>query len=349
MSDLGFQKAVVCTDQHFGRSQSSPVANQDSLEFFEWFCEEGKTWGAETAILCGDFFDSRHSMHITTMHAGIKALEMLGKSFKKVYALVGNHDLLYRHKRDVHSLAFSKYFPNIIPIDTPQIIGGGGRNSVSFLPWLVNDERKTLQPYLNTRYVFGHLECTGGFMMNAKVVMPDHEGALTADDFGGPEYVFSGHYHFRQAQKNLIYIGNTFPFNFADAWDEDRGMMFLEWGKEPYFKAWPDQPLFRNLNLSQLVQSPDKYLKSKLTARVVTDLDMSYEEQQALKDSLIARYSLRKLEFAQPPREDSVQDFTDEVSFQSVNQIVVEGLMSVDSTGINREMLIELFRSLPDL
>jgi DNA repair exonuclease SbcCD nuclease subunit len=43
------------------------------------------------------------------------------------------------------------------------------------------------------------------------------------DDFkGGAEYVFSGHFHFRQAKENIVYTGNIMPFNFADAWDEDR-------------------------------------------------------------------------------------------------------------------------------
>lgn len=41
-----------------------------------------------------------------------------------------------------------------------------------------------------------------------------------------PEKVFSGHFHKRQQHGNVIYPGNCFPHNYADAWDDDRGCTF---------------------------------------------------------------------------------------------------------------------------
>ena len=55
--------------------------------------------------------------------------------------------------------------------------------------------------------------------------------------FEHQEYVFTGHFHKRQVKDNIIYTGNAFPHNFSDAWDDERGWMFLEWGKEPEFFA----------------------------------------------------------------------------------------------------------------
>lgn len=340
--DQLFKKAVALTDVHFGRTGNSPQANQDNLDFIDWFIEEAKTWGADTCFMCGDWHDNRHSLHVSTMHYSLEGMQRLNDAFEKVWWIPGNHDLLYRNKRDVSSIEFARHLPNIQIVRKPTTIGG-----VTILPWLVNDEPKAVKN-IKSRYVFGHLELPG-FMMNAKVEMPHHANGITADDFEHNEYVFSGHFHFRQAKGRVVYIGNTFPFNFADAWDDDRGMMLLEWGKEPFFKAWPDQPLFRTFKLSELLNNPDKYLRQKLTARCTLDIEISYEEAQIIKDTFIDSHGLRKMELVHMPRQTENQEFIGEVVFQTVDQIVIDGLMSVQSTGLKPNKLVEIYKALPDL
>jgi hypothetical protein len=340
-----FKKAVTLTDVHFGRSSNSVVANQDNLDFIEWFVEEAKTWGAETCIMMGDWHDNRNQLAVSTMDYSLRGMEMLNDAFKKVIWIPGNHDLLYRDKRDVTSVAFAKHLPNIEIARQPIVTG-----DVAILPWLVMDEPRKVKKF-KARYMFGHLELPG-FLMNAKVEMPIHANGVSSDDFkGGAEYVFSGHFHFRQAKENVVYTGNIMPFNFADSWDEDRGMMFLEWGKEPFFKAWPDQPTYRTMRLSELLQTPEKVLKDKVTARVTLDMDISYEEAQVIRDQYAKQYGVRKIELLHASKANvGEQDFTKPVAFQSVDQIVIEGLMSVAEGGnLRRETLVEIYRSLPSL
>jgi DNA repair exonuclease SbcCD nuclease subunit len=344
-----FKKLATITDIHFGRNSNSPVANQDNLDFIDWFVEEARTFGATEIAILGDFFDNRNSLHISTLDAGLRGLEKLNAAFEKIHFIVGNHDLLYRDRRDVTSTSFAKHLTNINLITKP-VTFGEGRNGVTFLPWLVGDEHKKLKN-LKSRYIFGHLELPG-YLMNARVEMPCHGNGLTSDDFkGGAEYVFSGHFHFRQAKDNVVYTGNIMPFNFADSWDEDRGMMFLEWGKEPQFKAWADQPTYRTMKLSELLQTPEKVLKSKVTARVTLDMDISYEEAQVIRDEYAKMYGVRKIELIHQSKASVAdQDFTKPVAFQSVDQIVIEGLMSIAQDGkLNRELLVDIYRSLPAL
>ena len=73
--------------------------------------------------------------------------------------------------------------------------------------------------------------------MNAMVQMPDLGHGLKAEDLRKPEFVFSGHFHKRQDDGNIIYTGNAFSLNYSDAWDDDRGLMFLKWGGQPEFKS----------------------------------------------------------------------------------------------------------------
>lgn len=336
-----FTKVAVCTDQHFGRSNSSVLCNQDNLDFLEWFVDEARTRDIDTCVLAGDYFDNRSSIQLSTLDYAVKGLELLGSSFKRVFAIPGNHDLMYRNKRSVSSMVFSKHLPNINYINEPLVLDG-----VTFLPWLLPSE-KIERHFLDSRYVFGHLELAS-FMMNARVPMPNHSGALDADDLPGPEFVFTGHYHFRQTQKNILYMGNIMPFNFADAWDADRGAMFLEWGKDPEFKAWPDQPLFRTMKLSDLLDKPDTLLKQKLTARVSLDIDISFEEAQFIRDTFVASHGLRKMELVHQSREsESDQEFSEDVVFQSVDQIVTEGLMSLETREIKPDVLVDIYKNLP--
>jgi hypothetical protein len=339
MTDQLFKKAVTLTDVHFGRRGNSPQANEDNIDFIAWFIEEAKTWGAETCIMMGDWHDNRHSLHVSTMNYSLKAMEMLNDAFQIVHWIPGNHDLFYRDKRDTSSIEFGKHLPNIRIVRKPEIIGG-----VSLMPWLVGDEAKRIK-HSGARYAFGHLEL-GGFKMNARVEMPETEHGLKYSTFDTLDYCYSGHFHIRQQRGRVVYTGNIMPFDFSDTWDEDRGMMMQEWGKEPIFKAWPGQPLFRTMKLSELLAKPDYYLRDKMTARVAIDIDISYEEAQFVKEQFAKDFGLRKIELGHQIKQEALNEFSEDVVFQSVEQIVVEGLMSVQSIGLVPERLVEMYKAL---
>lgn len=344
MSDNLFDKAVLLTDTHFGRNGNLPQSNQDNLDFIDWFVEEAKLWGAKTCLFLGDWHDSRSSLHLSTMHYSLKGMEKLNESFDRIFWIPGNHDLYYRDKRDISSVDFGKYLSNITFVNNPTEIGG-----VTFLPWLVGDEHKMIKR-IKSRYVMGHCELPG-YMMNARVPMPPHSNGITGDDFKDrAEYVFSGHFHFRQAKDNIVYMGNIMPMSFSDSWDEDRGMMMLQWGKEPIFKAWPQQPTYRTMTLSDLLNKPERMLRDKLTARVTLDLDISYEEAQVIRDDFAKRYGVRKIELLHASKTSvNDQDFATPVAFQSVDQIVMDGLLSITSDTLDNKKLVEIYRSLPAL
>lgn len=340
-----FRRMAAFTDIHFGRNSNSEQANLDNIDFVKWFIQTAKEQNIDTVVFLGDYFDNRHSIHVSTLNYGLQGLELLNEAFEKVYFIIGNHDLLYRDKRDVSSTGFARHLENIILINEPLTVGEGS-DTITFLPWLVKNENSKIRN-IKSRYVFMHGELNG-FLMNARVAVPDHEGGLVPDDFSNCEYAFSGHFHFRQSKKNVIYIGNTFPFNFADAWDSDRGMMILEWGGEPEFHAWPDAPQYRTMTLSQLLTEPDRMLCPKLTARVTLDIDISFEEAQLVRDEYIAKYNMRKIELIHQSVKQSVKEQTGELKFQSVDQTIVEGLMTVSSENYRTDRLVELYRELDE-
>ena len=218
MSNL-FKKAAVFTDLHLGLKSNSSIHNQDCEEFVDWFIAKAKSEGCETGLFLGDFHHNRNTLNVVTMDYSLRVLEKLGKAFDQFYFFPGNHDLYYKDKRDIHSVEFGKYIPGITVVHEPTTIG-----DVTLCPWLVGEEWRAVGKK-GGKYIFGHFELPS-FFMNAMVQMPDH-GEIKLDSFKNYELGFSGHFHKRQQQKNMIYIGNAFPHNYADAWDDDRGMMVL--------------------------------------------------------------------------------------------------------------------------
>ena len=198
---------------------------------------------------------------------------------------------------------------------------------------------------VKSKYVFGHFELPL-FYMNAMVQMPDH-GELQAQDFGNPDYVFSGHFHKRQHKENIVYIGNAFPHNFADTWDDERGMMTLEWGGEPEYINWPDCPKYRTLKLSRLIDEKDTIMKSKMYLKVNMDINVSYEEANFLKETFMNEYDIREISMIQEKvNMDTNVDNTVDSKFESVDQIVTEEIVKINSEQFEQKMLLDIYNNL---
>jgi len=337
MSNL-FKKVACFTDIHFGLKSNSSVHNQDCEDFVDWYIAQAKEEGCDTGIFMGDWHHNRNSLNITTMDYSLRALEKLGQAFDQFYFFPGNHDLYYKDKRDIHSVEFGKYIPGITVVHEPTTIG-----DVTLCPWLVGDEWRSVGKK-GGKYIFGHFELPS-FFMNAMIQMPDH-GEIQLDSFKGYELGFSGHFHKRQQQKNMIYIGNAFPHNYADAWDDDRGMMTLEWGGEPVYHSWPDQPTFRTVKLSQLIDEEDTIIKPKQHLRVTLDIDISYEEASFIKETFVKKHDIRELTLIAEKKDLEINTNIDIQTFESVDQIVSSQIVSIESDQFDKNVLLEIYNSL---
>ena len=319
-----FKKAVVFTDIHFGLKSNSQTHNDDCLSFVKWATKLAKENNCETAMFLGDWHNHRASINIVTLNYSLRALEHLNDNFNRVFFIPGNHDLYYRDKRDIQSVEWAKHLPNVV-ICNDWLHDG----DVIVAPWLVGEDYKRI-PKLSAKYMFGHFELPH-FKMNAMVEMPDH-GEIKREDFGSIGHVFSGHFHKRQTYKNITYIGNCFPHNFADNHDDERGAMIIEWGKEPEYHAWPDQPRYRVLRLSDVINNAPEVLAKNMHVRVELDIDISYEEANFIKETFIKDYHLR--EMALIPNKSAAIDVDmapGEVRFESVDQIVTDQLTNIES------------------
>ena len=337
MSTNLFKKAAVFTDIHFGLKSNSISHNTDCNNFVDWFIEKAQAEGCETCLFLGDFHHNRANINVLTLNYIMVALEKLGNSFETVYFLPGNHDLYYKDRRDIQSSVWAKHIPNVVVIDDWFTEG-----NCTIVPWLIGDDYKRIKK-IKTKYVFGHFELPY-FYMNAMIQMPDH-GDISGSDFSDKiEHVFSGHFHKRQTNSNITYIGNAFPHNYSDVGDDERGCMILEWDGEPKYYNWADCPKYRVLNLSALLDDADNLLSANMHLRVTIDIPISYEEATFIKETFINDYNLREITLI--PQKEDEQGEGVSISYESVDQIVQTEIMNINSDTYDKQILMTIYEDL---
>lgn len=335
-----FKKAAVFTDLHLGLKGNSKTHNQDCEDYVDWYIEQAKANGCETGIFCGDWNHNRSSINLTTLDSGIRLLEKLGSSFDQFYMFSGNHDLYYKDRRDIKSTEFAKHIPGITVVD--EVLEQG---DIAFVPWLIGDEWKSISK-IKAKYMFGHFELPS-FYMNAMVQMPDH-GELKSEHFKNQELVFSGHFHKRQNQGKIHYIGNAFPHNYADNWDDARGMMIfnLADGGTVEYIDWKDCPKYRTITLSNLIDEHYKIIKPKMYLRVTLDIDVSYEEANMIRETFLEQYECREIKLIPQNRIEDIYTDLDIEQFESVDQIVSNEILAIDSDSYDKKVLLEIYKDL---
>lgn len=334
-----FNKALFFTDLHYGLKSNSITHNNDCAEFIDWAISVGKEQGCDTCFFLGDYHNNRASINVLTLNYALTGLEKLNEAFNATFFIPGNHDLYFRESRKIQSMEFARHLKNIVVVNDFFKVDG-----VSIVPWLIADDHKKLNK-ISADYMLGHFELPS-FYMNAQVQMPD-TGEIKLDHFKNVGHVYSGHFHKRQTQGNITYMGNCFPHNFSDVGDDDRGVMILEWGKEPQFIAWPDAPSYRLYGLSQILDNPDSLLKPKQHIRINLDVDISYEEANFIKDTFIKQYELRELKLIQTKKTEHENDTTSgEIKFETVDQIVNDSLKDIDSSHFKNNLLMDIYRGL---
>lgn len=335
-----FNRAAIFGDLHFGLKSNGILHNEDCLNFIRWFCNTAISENCDTCIFLGDYFHNRNNTNLVTMNYGLQGLRLLSDSFTRVIMITGNHDLYYKDKRTVNSVAWAEHISNI------EIINEWTRmDDVIFAPWMVQDDYKKLSQE-KADYLMCHAEIPN-FLMNAQVAMPE-VGEIRAKNFSGFGHVFSGHFHMRQTQGNITYIGNAFPHNYTDAGDDARGMMILPYGQQHRFISWPDAPKYRVVKISDLVLDPSAYLPEHSYIKLILDTAISYEEASYLKETLVKEYELREMSLV-PLKKDAYSDDLangGNIAFQSVDTIVQGQLTAIESEFYDPNLLLDIYRGL---
>lgn len=338
------RRAAVFTDIHWGCKNNSDQHNQDCLDYIHWFCKNVRSNNCDHIMFLGDWFENRSAINVSTLnysYTGAKAINDLGIP---VFFVVGNHDLYHRHSRELSSTAHFAEFDNFVMIQEPTILNEV-ETSPLICPYLFHHEYPSLSQYTNVKTWWGHFEFKGFVVTGYSITMktgPSHT------DFIGPTYIFSGHFHKRQSSGNVVYVGNTFPTNFSDAGDTDRGMMVYDHISEKIlFLNWEQCPSYVDTTLTRLLEG-SVVLPANARVKCTIDVAISFEECSTIKNQFVDKFNLREFVPEETVSSSVITDsngVVDELS-GNIDDLIIQMLNSVQADRIDNNILIEQYMRL---
>lgn len=231
-------KIAIITDTHFGVKNDSSLFLDEFLSFFEnSFFPYVKEHNITTVLHLGDLLDRRKFVNFHTLsEVRDRFVSFFVKENISLHCILGNHDTFYRNTSEINSMSelFSHY-KNIKVYSEPITLTFDGLD-IGLVPWINEGNDKQSIKYLEDSapsILMGHFEING-FQVISGV---KHEHGLDPSMFEKFDAVYSGHFHIKQTDKNISYLGAPYQITFSDAHDakgfhifdtEDQSMTFIQ-------------------------------------------------------------------------------------------------------------------------
>jgi DNA repair exonuclease SbcCD nuclease subunit len=219
-------QVAIITDTHYNFKKGNKVFHEYFEKFYkEVFFPTLRKYKIDTVIHMGDMFDNRKSTDYWSIDWTKRViLEPLKKY--KVHVILGNHDIFYKNTTKLNSpMLLLNDYKNIKVYDTPSTVQVGGQD-IFFIPWITPEsEQETLDSIRNTpaRVAMGHLELSG-FYVNQSTIQQHGMDKEALNKF---DKVFSGHYHMRNDDGKIFYLGNPYQLYWSD-YNDKRGFTIFD-------------------------------------------------------------------------------------------------------------------------
>jgi hypothetical protein len=132
-----------------------------------------------------------------------------------MHLLAGNHDLFLKNTSDVcSSVEMLHLYPFIKIYTSPTCVNFDGLD-IGLVPWINDGNAVATQEFLKTTcapILFGHFEIAGFQFFSGNVC----EKGLDRSIFDRFEAIYSGHFHKRQNDGHIYYIGNCYQKDASD-------------------------------------------------------------------------------------------------------------------------------------
>ena len=234
-------KVAIITDLHFG-ARGDAITFVDYMDKFytNTFFPTLQERGIKTILNLGDTFDRRKYINYNSLkRARQMFFDPIRDNGMVMHMLAGNHDTYYKNTNDTNSidLLLNEYSNINVMAEACNLIVDGRK--IFMLPWICSDNyEQSMERMTDTdaEICMGHLEIAG-FVMHRGV---KSHGGLNAERFRKFGLVYSGHYHHRNNDGNIYYLGNPYELTWADYKDPrgfhiwDTETMELEFIENPY-------------------------------------------------------------------------------------------------------------------
>jgi DNA repair exonuclease SbcCD nuclease subunit len=342
-------KGLLFTDIHWGKKQNSDNHNHNCLDFIHFIIYHIKQdVTIDHIIFLGDWFDNRNTVNVSTLNYAHLGAKLLNDLNLPVFFIIGNHDLYTRVHRKVYSTIMYHNLTNFHVINEPTIINYIGDGAL-LCPFLFHSEYNILNNYKHLPNYYGHFEFEGFVITGYNITMqngPDHTL------FSEPKHIFSGHFHKRQAHDNVIYIGNTFPMDYSDANDNNRGFAIHDHNTDDItFTDWPACPKYINTKLSAILDG-SIVLTQGANVKCYADIEITYEESIKLRKLYSKKHKLQEFTIEEHKNNDysdigtiATESLLDDGKPYNIDDTIVMMLREIDTPQIDNKLLIEIYQS----
>ena len=215
------RKAFLVGDLHLGIRNNSvewlEIQKDFLLNFLFNTVDEDFDENRDILILEGDIFHSRESINVRVQNEAFDIFKALSKKFKRgIYIIIGNHDVYYKDKTEVHSLkSISHLADNIHVFEKPEVLTINETHNFLMLPWIEDVSRlsNVVNDYRNIcQYIVCHADIKG--LKFNKWTQVEHGIEIEALD--AYKRVYGGHIHHRQERRNVLYTGTPYQMDRGD-------------------------------------------------------------------------------------------------------------------------------------
>jgi predicted MPP superfamily phosphohydrolase len=228
-------KILLIGDVHLGLGYPNNVDKwfKVTQEYFEKFLlplAKKEISNKDIIVLLGDLFDNRNVVPINILNYAQYMLEKLSE-ITETHLIIGNHDLYTKSTNDVNTVKLYKYIPNVFVYEEAKKIQFNNKN-ILMLPWVEKrkDQVEILKKYTGCDYLFCHSDLNGA-KMHLNSVAHKNLDKINVEDFIGYKYVYSGHIHIQQVNKNFTFVGSIFEMDRNDI-NNQKGVYILDTNTE---------------------------------------------------------------------------------------------------------------------
>jgi DNA repair exonuclease SbcCD nuclease subunit len=266
-------KICLLGDTHFGVRNDAKHFHEFYEKFYSnIFFPYLEEHDIKVVIQLGDLFDRRKYMNFLSLFESRRYFfDVLKEKGIHLHALIGNHDIFWRHSLEVNSPdLLLKDYDNITLWSKHGTLELDGMN-IDMIPWICQENEKEIREFVSnsvSSHCVGHFELLGYQLWPG---MPSHEGY--SDDFlENYDQVYSGHYHMKSSQGNVMYLGTPYELFWNDYKDQKGFGIFDTETKELEFINNPYRMFYKI-----------KYDDSKLTMEQLKTIDYSMYEKAYIK------------------------------------------------------------------
>jgi DNA repair exonuclease SbcCD nuclease subunit len=272
-------KLLVTSDIHIHPHRNDVRRIEDGLKCLEWIYSVADEHKVDRVVIAGDLL---HHRFLLNTYAFGKAYEIIN-GYGKTDLLLGNHDMLYEDRWDVHSLmAFRD--SNARVIEKPCTVEYDGF-PVDFLPYTSHPSQYLGEFKNPSPLLVSHLPILDA-ILNARFDIKSIEDdshdkeVLPASAFHRWKKVLLGHYHYGQRLDAVVeYLGSPMALSFGEA-NQVKRVAILD---------------LETLNMGYVVndRSPSFHIVDDAEQVAKLDLQNAYVQMRTGKD-ITAKFDLRK-------------------------------------------------------